>query len=152
MKPLIPGTVLPLSLTSPIPFPPTLLISFLALPLNLSIFHPCYALGHIPLTASLSSALTILMGTPQSSSSWPGPTRLTSIPWNIPPSATNASAPLTTLMVVTNELSSYLLILSFIFMDLLLAPSYCSLHVSAIFSPLLFPDFLLLPCISAHLL
>jgi hypothetical protein len=32
------------------------------------------------------------------------------------------SALLTTLMVVTNELSSYLLILSFISMDLLFAP------------------------------
>jgi hypothetical protein len=37
------------------------------------------------------------------------------------------SALLTTLMVVTNELSSYLLILSFVPMDLLLILSYCSL-------------------------
>jgi hypothetical protein len=39
----------------------------------------------------------------------------------------NMSALLTTLMVVTNKLSSYLLILSFVSMDLLLIPSYCSL-------------------------
>jgi len=57
----------------------------------------------------------------------------------------NVSAPLTTLMVVTNKLSSYLLILSLISVDLLLFPSYCSLHVSAIFSFLLFPDFALPP-------
>jgi hypothetical protein len=151
-KPPIPRTALLSSLTSLILFLLIPLIFSLALPLNPFASLPYYVLGHIPLTASLSSAPTILMETPQSFGSWPGPTRPTFVPWNILPSFTNVSALLTTLMVVTNELSSYLPILSFISMDLLLIPSYCFLHVSAIFSLLLFPDFLLLPCVSAHLL
>jgi hypothetical protein len=118
-----------------------------------SLSRPCYAIGHISLTASLSSAPTVLIETLQSFGSQPGPIRLMSIPWSILPSAMNASALLTTLMVVTNKLSSYLLTLS------LSSPwiSYCSLLIvplcdSAISGPLLFPDFLLLPYVSAHLL
>jgi len=113
IKPPTPGTVLPLSPTSLTPFPLTPLISSLIFPLNLSILLHCYTLGHIPLTASLSSALIILMGTPQSFGLWPGPTRLTSIHWNTLPSVMSVSALLTTLMVVTYKLSSYLLILSY---------------------------------------
>jgi len=111
---LIPGTALLSSWTSPIPFPLTPLISSLTLPLNLFLLLPCYALGHIPLTASLSSTPIVLMETPQSYGSQPGPTRLTSMPWSILPSAMNTSALLTTLIVVTNELSSYLLTLSYL--------------------------------------
>jgi hypothetical protein len=48
------------------------------------------------------------------------------IPWNILPFATNASALLTTLMVVTNELSSHLLILSYFSSPWI---SYCSLLI-----------------------
>jgi len=43
-KSLIPGTALPSSLTSPIPFLLTLLISSLVLPLNCLTSSPCYAL------------------------------------------------------------------------------------------------------------
>jgi hypothetical protein len=90
------------------------LISSLTLLPKLPLSLPCYALGHIPLTASLSSVPIILMGTSQSFGSHPGPTRLMSILWNILPSVMNTSVLLTTLMVVTNELSSYLLILSYL--------------------------------------
>jgi hypothetical protein len=120
MKPLIPGTALPSFLTSLIPFLLTPLIFSLAFPLNPLISHPCYALGHISLTTLLSSIPIALTETPQSFGSWPGPIRLTPIPWSTLPFATNVSVLLTTPMVVTNELSSYLLILSFISMDLLL--------------------------------
>jgi hypothetical protein len=72
MKPLIPGTVLLLSLTFLTPFPLTLLIFSLALPLHLLILLPCYGLGHIPLTASLSSAPIVLTGTLQSFGSQSG--------------------------------------------------------------------------------
>jgi hypothetical protein len=117
-------TALLSSLSSLIPFLLILLISLLAFPQNPSVLFPCYALGHIPLTASLSSTPIVLTGILQSFSSWPDPTRLMSIPWSTLPSATNVSALLTTLIVVINELSSYLLILSFISMDLLLIPFF----------------------------
>jgi len=64
MKLPIPGTALLSSLNSPILFLPTLLISSLALLPKLPLSLPCYALGYIPLTASLSSIPIILMGTP----------------------------------------------------------------------------------------
>ena len=108
-KPLIPGTALQSSLTSPIPFLLTLLISSLALPLSPSTSNPCYALGPIPPTVSLSSALIILMETPQSLGSWLALIKPMFTPWSTLPSATNMFALLTTLMVVTNKLSSYLL-------------------------------------------
>jgi hypothetical protein len=108
----IPGTALLSSLTSPIPFPLIPLISFLALPQNLLTLLLYYALGHIPLTASLSSIPTELTGTPQSFGLHLVLMRLISIPWNTPPSAINVSALLITLIVATNGLSSYLLILS----------------------------------------
>jgi hypothetical protein len=114
MRLLIPGTASLSSLTSPTPFPLTLLTFSLALPQNPLVLLPCYALGHIPLTASLSSALIVLMETLQSFGLHLGPTRLTSIPWNTPPFAMSVSVLLTTLMVVTNELSSYLLSLSYL--------------------------------------
>ena len=120
MKHLILGTALLLSLTSLIPFLLTPLTSSLALPQNLLTLVPYYALGHIPLTTSVSSAPIILMGIPQSSSLRLILIRLMPIPWNIPPFATSMSALLITLMVVTDWLSSYLVILSpLIFMDLL---------------------------------
>jgi len=73
---LILGTALPSSLTTPIPFLLTLLISSLALPLNHFVSSSCYALGYILVTTSLSSAPIALMGTLQSFGSWPGPIRL----------------------------------------------------------------------------
>jgi hypothetical protein len=149
-KLLVLRIALPLPPTSPIPSPLTLLISFLTSPLNHLVSSPCYALGHILPTASLTSTPIILMGTPQSSSLWLIPTRLMLIPWSILPFVMNTSTLLTTLMVVTNELSSHLLILLFISMDLLLFPvllfpclsqlplahycswpSYCSLYILA---------------------
>ena len=148
----IPGTASLLSLSSLILSLLTLLISSLVLLLNQLISAPYYVLCLILLTTSLSSTLIVLTETPQSFGSQPRLIRLTRIPWSILPFVTNMSALLTTLIVVTNELSSYLLILSLISMDLLLIPSYCPLHVSAIFSPLLFPDFLLFPYVSARLL
>jgi hypothetical protein len=97
-------------------FPDTILltplISFLMLPLKPSLSLHCYALGHTPLTSLVSSTPIVLMETPQSFGLQLGPIRLTSIPLNTLPSVTSISALLTTLMVVTNELSSYLLILS----------------------------------------
>jgi hypothetical protein len=116
---LIPGTALLLSLTSLILFPLTPLTSSPALPQSLLVLLPYYALGHIPLTTSLSSDPIILTGTPQSFGLHLVLIRLTPIPWNTPPFATNMSVLLITLMVATDWLSSYLLILSFISMDLL---------------------------------
>jgi len=97
-KSLIPRTALPSSLTSPILFPLTLLISSLIFPLNHLTFSPCYALGHIPPINLLNSAPTILMGILQSSSSQLVPTRLMCTPWSTLPFAIDASALLTTLI------------------------------------------------------
>ena len=105
-------TASPSSLTSLILFLLTPLISSLILPLSQLILAPCYISGLIPLTASPSSTPIALMGILQSLGSQPAPIRLMSIPWSTLPFAMNASALLTTLMVVTNWLSSYLLILS----------------------------------------
>jgi len=112
MKLLILRTALPLSLTFLIPFPLTPLISSLMLPLKPSLSLHCYALGHTPLTTLVSSTPIVLMKTLWSFGLQLGPIRLMFIPLNTLPSVTSISALLTTLMVVTNELSSYLLILS----------------------------------------
>ena len=112
MRHLIPGIALLSSLTSPILFLLTPLTSSPALPQNLLVFLPYYALGHIPLIASLSSTPIVLTGIPQSFSLHLILMRLTPIPWNTPPFAMNASALLITLMVATDWVSSYLLILS----------------------------------------
>ena len=97
-------------------FPDTILltplISSLMLPLKPSLLLHCYALGHTSLTTLVSSTPIVLMETPWSFGLQLGPIRLTSIPLNTLPSVTSISALLTTLMVVTNKLSSYLLILS----------------------------------------
>ena len=124
---LIPGTALLSSLISLIPFPLILLRFSLISPLNLSISSPCYALGLILPTASLSSTLMVLTETPQSLGSQLAPIRPMSILWYTLPFVTNMSALLTTHMVVTSRLSSYLATLSFISMDLLLIPFYYSL-------------------------
>jgi hypothetical protein len=139
-KHLIPGTVLLLSLTSLTLFPLISLTSSPALPQNPLVLLPYYALGHIPLTTSLSSTPIILMGTPQCLGSCLVLIRLMSIPWSTPPFATSVSVPLIALTVVTNELSSYLLIFSLLslwisYRSLLIAPfmfqlllaRYCSL-------------------------
>jgi hypothetical protein len=153
MKPPIVGTALLSSLTFLILSLLIPLISSLTLPLNPSILLSYYVLGHIPLTILQSSAPTILTGTLQSFSSWPNPTKPIPIVWNLLPFATNVSALLTTLRVVTNKLSSNLLILSLPSPWIsYLIPSYYPLHVSAIFSLILFPDSLLPPCVLAHLL
>jgi hypothetical protein len=109
---LIPGTVLLLSPSSLISFPHNLLTFSLVLLPSQLILAPCYIPGLIPITASLSSTPIILTETLQSSGSQPGPIRLMPIPWSTLPFATNTSALLITLMVVTDWLSSYLLILS----------------------------------------
>jgi hypothetical protein len=117
-KLLIPGTALLLSLTSLILFPLTPLTSSPALPQNQLVLVPYYALGHIPLTASLSSAPIVLMETLQSFRSRLVPIRLMLIPWSILPFAMNMSALLITLMEATDGLGGSYLI-SFISMDLL---------------------------------
>jgi hypothetical protein len=136
---LIPRTALLLSLSSLILFLLTPLISSSVLLLSQLILAPYYVLGLIPLTASPSSTPIALTGILQSFSSQPDPTRLMPIHWSIQPFVMNMFALLTTLMVVTDWLSSYLLILS----PLSSWISYRSLlivlfGVSAINSPLLF--------------
>jgi hypothetical protein len=100
-KSLILGTVLQSSPSSLILFQLILLISSPILPPSQLSCTPCYILGHIPLTASLSSTLIALTETLQGSSSQPGLIRLICIPWSTP-FVMNTSALPTTLMVVTN--------------------------------------------------
>jgi hypothetical protein len=144
---LIPGTALLSSLTSLIPFPLIPLISSPTLPQNLLTLLLYYALSHIPLTASLSSIPTELIGTLQSFSLHLVLMRLTSIPWNTLPSATNISALLITLIVATNGLSSYLLTVSYLpyLYGSPMDPFSLSLCVSAIISSLSFPCILACP-------
>jgi hypothetical protein len=139
------GTVSPSSLTFLIPSWPTLLISYPTLLLNLSVFNPFFTLGHILPIASLTSTPIVWMVTLLDSGLQLSLIRLTSIALNTQPSATSVSAPLTTLMVVTNELSSYLLILSYPCLPLffpsivssLIVPSLC--FSSPLIGSLLFP-------------
>jgi hypothetical protein len=80
--------------------------------LNLFPLIPFYILGLILLIALLSSVPYALIVIPQSFALHLTLTRLMLTPSSTLPSAVNPFALLTTLMVVTNELSSYLLILS----------------------------------------
>jgi hypothetical protein len=127
MKSLIVGTVLPLSPNSLILFPLIPLISSPVWPLSQLTLAPCYIPGPIPLIALLSSTLIVLTETLQSFGSWPRLIRLIGILWNTLAFAMNTSALLTTLMVVTDWLSSYLLISSSSSPRI----SYCSLVLIA---------------------
>jgi len=113
MRLLINRTVLLSSLTSPIPYPLTPLMSSLALLLNLLTSSSCYALGSILPITLLSSTPTVLIEILQSPSLQLVPTRLILIPWSTLPFVMNTFALLTTLIVVIGWLNSYLVILSF---------------------------------------
>jgi hypothetical protein len=131
---LILGTALLSSLTSLIPFPLTPLTSSLTLPQNLLTLLSYYTLGHIPLTASLSSVPIILTGTLQSFGLRLVLMRLTPIRWNTLPFATNMSALLITLMVATDWLGSYLASYLLYLLGSPIGPFLLSPCVSAIFS------------------
>jgi len=87
-------------------------ISFLALPLNPLPFAPLCTVGHILLTVLPTSIPNALMETPQSSGLPLEGILLTLIPWNTRPSVESTFALPTSLMAVTDWLSSYLAILS----------------------------------------
>jgi hypothetical protein len=121
---------------------------------NLSPLEPFYAPGHTLLIVLPSSIPFVLMVFPQNFGLPLTLTRPMLTPLSMLPFAINPSALLTTLMVVTNKLSSQLLILSYL-LDLhrsLIDPFFLlPPYVSSILSPLLSPcvSDLLLPYVSA---